>query len=79
MSKTYRNVKGKKVKEGLIKGKKRHSKYFRRKKSREYDLNGSISHVKGSKSGKGSNLNDQRLNALAVDERIFYEFKPLIE
>ena len=73
MSKTYRNVKGKKVKEGLIKGKKRHSKYFRRKKSREYDLNGSISHV------KGSNLNDQRLNALAVDERIFYEFKPLID
>ena len=73
MSKTYRNVKGKKVKEGLIKGKKRHSKYFRRKKSREYDLNGSIS------SGKGSNLNDQRLNALAVDERIFYEFKPLID
>ena len=73
MSKTYRNIKGQKVKEGLIKGKKRHSKYFRRKKSREYDLNGSIS------SGKGSNLNDQRLNVLAVDQRIFYEFKPLIE
>lgn len=73
MSKTYRNIKGQKIKEGLIKGKKRHSKYFRRKKSREYYLNGSISH------GNGSNLNDQRLNVLAVDKRIIYDFKPLID
>ena len=73
MSKTYRNIKGQKVKEGLIKGKKRHSKYFRRKKSREDDLNGSISN------GNRSNFNDQRLNVLAVDERIFYDFKPLID
>ena len=73
MSKTYRNIKGQKVKEGLIKGKKRHSKYFRRKKSREDYSDRSILN------GNRSNFNDQRLNVLVVDERIFYEFKPLID
>ena len=61
MSKTYRNVKGQKVKEGLVKGKKHHSKYFRRKKIREDELNGSIS------SGNRSNLNDNSFYRPNID------------